>query len=80
MLVNVFTNVITNITKPIFALYSKSGDTNSLLSTYRFATRINSYVAIPLFLFFITQGNKFLYFFGDSFRGHNSHIASSLFL
>lgn len=66
-LVNVFTNVLNNITKPVYAYHYKSNDINSLINTYRFATRTNSYIAIPLFLFFITQGFHFLSFFGESY-------------
>lgn len=66
-LVNVFTNVLNNITKPIYAFHYKRNDIDSLIKTYRFATRTNSYIAMPLFLFFITQGFHFLSFFGDSY-------------
>ena len=66
-LVNVFTNVLNSITKPLYALHHKRNDSISLINTYRFATRANSYIAMPLFLFFITQGFHFLSFFGDSY-------------
>ncbi len=66
-LVNVFTSVLTSLTKPFFAKVSRNNDTGELMGLYRFVTRCNSYIAIPFYLFFITQGEKFLYIFGESY-------------
>lgn len=66
-LVRVFTSVMDNIVKPIFAKQKRENDLEGLLQTYRFDTRMNCYVAIPLYLFFIFNNAKFLSFFGESY-------------
>lgn len=66
-LISIFTNVLNNLTKPIFAKYYRLNDNKNILNTYRFNTRINSYFAIPMYIFFITNSTKFLTFFGESY-------------
>lgn len=66
-LVRVFTGVLDSIVKPIFAKRFREGDTDGLLSLYRFDTRMNSYVSIPLYIFFIIHPVKFLSLFGNSY-------------
>lgn len=66
-LVRVFTSVLDSMVKPIFAKQKREGDNEKILDTYRFDTRMNSYVAIPLYLFFIISSEKFLYIFGTSY-------------
>lgn len=66
-LVRVFTSVLDNMIKPIFAKKGRENDIDGLLETYRFETRTNSYVSIPLFLFFVFNPTHFLSIFGDSY-------------
>lgn len=66
-LVSIFTSVLDNIVRPIFAKQKRENDIQGLIETYRFETRVNMYVAIPLYLFFMLHPNKFLIFFGESY-------------
>lgn len=66
-LVKVFTSVLDNLVKPIFAKKKRENDIEGLFDTYRFETRVNSYVAIPLYLFFIIHPTMFLALFGQSY-------------
>ena len=66
-LVTIFTNVLSNIIKPIYAKKSRDKDIEGLLNDYRFNTRVNSYICIPLYLFFILHCKNFLYIFGESY-------------
>ena len=66
-LVTIFTNVLSNIIKPIYAKKSREKDADGLLNDYRFNTRLNSYICIPLYLFFILHARNFLYIFGESY-------------
>lgn len=71
-LVSIFTNVINSITKPIYAKYNREGNVSDVLSTYQLNTRVNCYIAIPFYVFFLTQGEKFLYIFGNSYLAYPS--------
>lgn len=66
-LVRVFTNVLDNMIKPVFAKKKRENDISGLIDAYRFDTRMNSYVSIPLYLFFIIHANKFLLLFGQEY-------------
>lgn len=66
-IVSIFTNVINNITKPIYAKYNRENNIDSIMETYQFNTRVNCYIAIPFYIFFITQSKNFLYIFGESY-------------
>ena len=66
-LVRVFTSVLDNLIKPIFAKQKRENNIDGLIQTYRFETRANSYVVIPLYLFFIFHSSKFLVLFGESY-------------
>ena len=66
-LVKVFTAVLDNMIKPLFAKKQRDNDINGLIETYRFDTRVNSYVSIPLYLFFIIHPDRFLAVFGQSY-------------
>ena len=66
-LVRIFTSVLDNMIKPIFAKYKRLNDTQKILDVYRFDTRMNSYIAIPLYLFFIFHAEKFLILFGADY-------------
>ena len=66
-LILVFTNVLNNLTKPIYSKFKREKNTTDLIQTYRFNTRINSYIAIPFYLFFIIFSNNFLQLFGESY-------------
>lgn len=69
-IVSIFTNVINSITKPIYAKYSREGNKNEILSTYQLNTRVNCYISIPFYIFFLTQGERFLYLFGSSYLAY----------
>lgn len=69
-LVRLVTSVLDNIVKPLFAKKSRENDSDGILELYRFETRINSYVAIPLYLFFILHSSRFLSIFGDSYLAY----------
>lgn len=69
-LVRVFTNVLDNLMKPIFSKMKRNNDINGLIESYRFDTRVNSYVSIPLYLFFIIHPLKFLSIFGASYTSY----------
>lgn len=66
-LIRLVTSVLDNIVKPLFAKKSREKDTSAIIDLYRLETRINSYVSIPLYLFFIFNNLKFLSFFGESY-------------
>lgn len=66
-LVKVFTSVLDNLVKPIFAKKSRDKDYVGLINIYRFETRMNCYVAIPLYLFFIFNPIYFLSVFGETY-------------
>lgn len=66
-LVRVFTSVLDNIVKPLFAKLKRDNNDEELLNVYRFDTRMNSYISIPLYLFFIVFNTRFLSLFGSSF-------------
>lgn len=66
-LVKIFTSVLDSIVKPLFARLKRENKNNELLDTYRFDTRMNSYVSIPLYLFFILHPERFLSIFGTSY-------------
>lgn len=61
--VSVFTNVLSLITRPIFAEKHKKRDLNGIIEVYRYSTRTNLYLAIPIYLFFIFFPNEFLSIF-----------------
>ena len=65
--VGIITNVITDMTKPYFAKLKRENDYEGILNTYRLNTRLTSYICIPFYIFMITQGSKFLSFFGPSY-------------
>ena len=69
-LVRVFTSVLDNIVKPLFAKLKRNSNDDELLDVYRFDTRMNSYVSIPLYLFFIVFNTRFLSLFGGSFTAY----------
>lgn len=66
-LIRVFTSVLDNMIKPIFAEQKRNNQIEEMLETYRFDTRMNSYVSIPLYLFFILFPKNFLIIFGPSY-------------
>ncbi len=66
-LVRVFTGVLDSMVKPLFAKLKREGNEEDLLSVYQFDTRMNSYIAIPLYIFFIIHNTRFLGLFGDSY-------------
>lgn len=66
-LIKVFTAVLDNLIKPIFAKKKREKDYDGLLNCYQFETRVNMYVAIPLYLFFVFNPSRFLSIFGDSY-------------
>ena len=66
-LVRVFTGVLDNLMKPIFSSKKREEDIDGLIDCYRFDLRVNSYVSIPLFIFFIVHPNKFLILFGETY-------------
>ena len=66
-LARVFTSVLDNMVKPIFAKQKRENDIEGLLDTYRFDTRMNSYVIIPLYIFLALHPSRFLSIFGSSY-------------
>ena len=66
-LVRVFTGVLDNLMKPIFSAKKREGDVSALIDCYRFDLRVNSYVSIPLYLFFIIHPTYFLRIFGETY-------------
>ncbi len=66
-LVRIFTAALGNIVKPIFAKFQRQNETEKVIEVYRFNTRMNSYLVIPLYLFFIIHSFKFLQIFGSSY-------------
>jgi|LSQX01.1.fsa_nt_gb PST family polysaccharide transporter len=66
-LVRIFTAALDNIVKPIFAKLQREQNTKELIQVYRFDTRMNSYLVIPLYLFFIIHSTNFLQIFGESY-------------
>ena len=71
-LVRVFTSVLGNMVKPIFAKMKRDNNYDGLLKIYRFDTRLNSYISIPLYLFFVLHSKSFLYIFGPSYTVYPS--------
>lgn len=61
--IDVFTGVLNNITKPLFAHHSRQKEDEKILNIYRFGTRVNSYISIPVYVFLAIHSNKFLAFF-----------------
>jgi len=66
-LIRVFTGVLDNLVKPIFAQKKRENDSTGLLDIYRFDTRVNSYISIPLYLFFAIHSERFLSVFGNDY-------------
>lgn len=66
-LLSIFNTVIQNTVKPIFAKQMREGKQKELVDTFRLVTRSTSYICIPFYIFLLTQGSKFLSFFGDSY-------------
>lgn len=66
-LVKIFTSVLDNLVKPIFSKKKRENDNLGLLEVYRFDTRMNSYISVPLYLFFILHPQRFLSIFGQSY-------------
>ncbi len=66
-LVNIFTSVLDNIIRPIFAKQKRENNIQHMIETYRFETRVNMYISMPLFLFFMINPDKFLNVFGNSY-------------
>jgi O-antigen/teichoic acid export membrane protein len=65
--INIFTNVIMNIAKPLFARLRRENNENELINAYRFITRVTCYISVPFYIFLLTQGQNFLYIFGKSY-------------
>lgn len=66
-LVSIFTNVLNNLTKPIFAKYARENNIDDLMDVYRFNTRMNAYIAVPFYLFFVFFSSNFLSLFGETY-------------
>lgn len=64
---NIFTSVISSIANPIFAKLKRDNENNSVINLLRFITRCNSYICVPLFLFFALHANRFLSLFGSEY-------------
>ena len=62
---NLFTGVITSMSKPVFS--SLVGDKEKLILYFKKITRINSYIVIPFCMGFIVQSNFLLSLFGTSY-------------
>ena len=71
-LVKVFTGVLDSMVKPIFAKKKRENDFTGVIGMYRFDTRMNSYVIIPLYIFFCMHSNRFLSLFGTDFMTYPS--------
>lgn len=71
-LIKTVSAVLDNMIKPIFAKKKREGDIDGLLDAYRFDTRMNSYVSVPLYIFFIVHSSKFLAIFGESYTIYSS--------
>lgn len=69
-LVRIFTSVLDNLIKPLFSMKKRENDITGLINSYRFDTRVNSYVSIPLYLFFIIHPDKFLQLFGPTYLAY----------
>lgn len=65
--INIFTNVIMNIAKPLFARLRRENNESELINAYRFITRVTCYISVPFYIFLLTQGQNFLYIFGKSY-------------
>lgn len=65
--VKIFTSVLDNMVKPLFAKLKRENNTEGLLDIYRFDTRMNSVISVPLYLFFMLNAKNFLYLFGESY-------------
>lgn len=66
-LARVFTSVIDSIIQPKFAECKRNNDYKTIIDLYRLGIRINSYFAIPLYLFFAVCSRQFLLMFGESY-------------
>ena len=69
-LIRVITGVLDGIVKPIFAKKMRENDIDGLFETYSFNTRINMYVSVPIYLFFILNPTRFLVVFGESYLAY----------
>lgn len=69
-LVDVFTNVFTNICKPIFAKLHREGKGEQILDLYNLNTRVSSYIALPMYIFLFSQSANVLLFFDESYIAH----------
>lgn len=82
-LVVVFTEALNNFVRPIFAKHSRENNREELANVFRFNTRMDSYIAIPFYLFFIVFSKTFLSMFGESYTSYPIILsliaASSLF-
>lgn len=66
-LVHIFTAVLDNLIKPIFAKKKREKDIAGLFDIYRFETRANAYLSIPMYMFLIFNPTIFLSLFGSSY-------------
>ncbi len=66
-LLGIFTSVVSSITAPLYSKYKRENDLDGIIKMYELNLRITSYIAVPFYLFIITQSTKFLYFFGESY-------------
>ena len=69
-LLTIFTTVVSSITMPLFSDCKRKGDKKGILEVYRLNLRVTFYIAVPFYLFLVTQGDKFLLFFGESYLAH----------
>lgn len=65
--VRIFTAVLDNMVKPLFAKLKRENNIDALLDIYRFDTRMNSVISVPLYLFFMLNAKNFLLLFGQSY-------------
>lgn len=63
--ISVFTNVVNSITQPAFAKYAREKNQDAIIDVFQFGTRVNLYLSIPIYLFFIFCPAKFLIIFGE---------------
>lgn len=61
--VNVFTNVLSSMTRPLFAEFYKDNKKDEIIDMYRYSTRTNLYFSIPVYLFFAVFPGNFLSIF-----------------
>lgn len=69
-LVHVFTAVLDNLIKPIFAKKKREKDYDGLFNIYRFETRANAYISVPMYMFLIFNPSIFLGLFGSSYTAY----------